>query len=313
MKKCLMAVAALSVISLLAFAQGRVAGKWMGEQQGRGGAQPVTLERRLRDILLRSRPPLLGEKGKIAELCVGQYSFQRSVFGWRLLQVIHDEGFEGRFYWLEPQAHLLNGLKDGGVGRIGPSRGQCGRIKTSCLRSTPRATARNLSASSWPTRPGTLARRRETGPAHHVLHHSKDGIHWQIHHDFVCVFKPGPVDHWLIEKGAQSVCKALHRQFVEFETHTAVAAWRYASAAGDDRARALYPLWQPRPERRRPGSVREGKCLQEPGQCHCPCPEQPPRVERMNVLLASVGGVDALLQKFSQIPSSRRYCSTFET
>src|SRR5215467_3009749 len=32
---------------------------------------PVRSIRRLRDILLRSRPPLLGEEGKIANLCVG--------------------------------------------------------------------------------------------------------------------------------------------------------------------------------------------------------------------------------------------------
>src|SRR5215471_1533430 len=33
---------------------------------------PSAPQRRLRDILLRSRPPLLGEEGKIAYLCFGQ-------------------------------------------------------------------------------------------------------------------------------------------------------------------------------------------------------------------------------------------------
>ena len=43
MKKALLVAAALFVMSGLVFAQG-VAGKWTGEQQGRGGTQPVTLE-----------------------------------------------------------------------------------------------------------------------------------------------------------------------------------------------------------------------------------------------------------------------------
>jgi len=37
-------LALLFVASALVFAQGGVAGKWTGEMQGRGGAQPVTLE-----------------------------------------------------------------------------------------------------------------------------------------------------------------------------------------------------------------------------------------------------------------------------
>ena len=44
MKKLLIAAAGLSILPALAFAQGGAAGKWTGEQQGRGGAQPVTLE-----------------------------------------------------------------------------------------------------------------------------------------------------------------------------------------------------------------------------------------------------------------------------
>jgi hypothetical protein len=44
MKKFLMLVAVLVLMPILVFAQGQVAGKWTGEQQGRGGAQPVTLE-----------------------------------------------------------------------------------------------------------------------------------------------------------------------------------------------------------------------------------------------------------------------------
>jgi hypothetical protein len=43
MNKFLMAAAACLVPALV-FAQADVAGKWTGEQQGRGGAQPVTLE-----------------------------------------------------------------------------------------------------------------------------------------------------------------------------------------------------------------------------------------------------------------------------
>ena len=44
MKKLLIAAAGLSILPALAFAQGGAAGKWTGEQQGRGGTQPVTLE-----------------------------------------------------------------------------------------------------------------------------------------------------------------------------------------------------------------------------------------------------------------------------
>jgi len=44
MKKILIAAAGLSILPALAFAQAGAAGKWTGEQQGRGGAQPVTLE-----------------------------------------------------------------------------------------------------------------------------------------------------------------------------------------------------------------------------------------------------------------------------
>jgi hypothetical protein len=44
MKKILIAAAGLSILSALAFAQAGAAGKWTGEQQGRGGAQMVTLE-----------------------------------------------------------------------------------------------------------------------------------------------------------------------------------------------------------------------------------------------------------------------------
>jgi uncharacterized membrane protein YgcG len=44
MNKFLILVAALFLMPILVFAQGQVAGKWTGEQQGRGGAQPVTLE-----------------------------------------------------------------------------------------------------------------------------------------------------------------------------------------------------------------------------------------------------------------------------
>jgi hypothetical protein len=44
MKKFLVPVAALFLTPILVFAQGQIAGKWTGEQQGRGGAQPVTLE-----------------------------------------------------------------------------------------------------------------------------------------------------------------------------------------------------------------------------------------------------------------------------
>ena len=44
MKKALLVTAALFVMSVLVFAQGGVAGKWTGEQQGRGGATPVTLD-----------------------------------------------------------------------------------------------------------------------------------------------------------------------------------------------------------------------------------------------------------------------------
>ena len=44
MKKILLVVAVLFVMSVLVYAQGGVAGKWTGEQQGRGGTQPVTLE-----------------------------------------------------------------------------------------------------------------------------------------------------------------------------------------------------------------------------------------------------------------------------
>jgi len=44
MKRFLILVAALFLMPILVFAQGQVAGKWTGEQQGRGGAQPVTLE-----------------------------------------------------------------------------------------------------------------------------------------------------------------------------------------------------------------------------------------------------------------------------
>ncbi len=43
MKKALLVAAALFLMSGLVFAQG-VDGKWTGEQQGRGGTQPVTLE-----------------------------------------------------------------------------------------------------------------------------------------------------------------------------------------------------------------------------------------------------------------------------
>lgn len=44
MKRVSLVVAALFVMSVLVFAQGGVAGKWTGEAQGRGGAQPVTLD-----------------------------------------------------------------------------------------------------------------------------------------------------------------------------------------------------------------------------------------------------------------------------
>src|SRR5438128_1121111 len=44
MKTVLFFVAVLFVMSALVFAQGGVAGKWTGEQQGRGGTQPVTLD-----------------------------------------------------------------------------------------------------------------------------------------------------------------------------------------------------------------------------------------------------------------------------
>jgi hypothetical protein len=39
------------------------------------------------------------------------------------------------------------------------------------------------------------------------------------------------------------------------------------------------------------------------------CPAKPPRTERMNILAASAGSVEAFAQKLSQVPSSRRYCS----
>ena len=45
---------------------------------------------------------------------------------------------------------------------------------------------------------------------------------------------------------------------------------------------------------------------------HSGCPAKPPRAERINVLMASIGNVAAFAQKFPQIPSCRRYCSTFE-
>ena len=44
MKTLLVLGAAAAVVPVLAFAQGGAAGKWTGEQQGRNGAQPVTLE-----------------------------------------------------------------------------------------------------------------------------------------------------------------------------------------------------------------------------------------------------------------------------
>ena len=43
MKKVFPVLAALFVMSALVFAQG-VAGKWTGEQQGRGGTTPITVE-----------------------------------------------------------------------------------------------------------------------------------------------------------------------------------------------------------------------------------------------------------------------------
>ena len=43
MKRFLMA-AAVCLVPAFVFAQADVAGKWTGEQQGRGGAQPITLE-----------------------------------------------------------------------------------------------------------------------------------------------------------------------------------------------------------------------------------------------------------------------------
>jgi hypothetical protein len=41
---------------------------------------PAAPKRRLRDILLMSRPPLLGEEGKVAELCVGQQPLEARAY-----------------------------------------------------------------------------------------------------------------------------------------------------------------------------------------------------------------------------------------
>ena len=85
MKSRVILVLALAfVMSALVYAQGGAAGKWTGEVQGRGGAQPVTLELKVAGSTLTGTYTQGENKSDISDgkvVDANTISFKRSVAG----------------------------------------------------------------------------------------------------------------------------------------------------------------------------------------------------------------------------------------
>src|SRR5262245_19105138 len=85
MKRFVFVLAALFALTVFAFAQGSVAGKWTGETQGRGGPQPITLELKVSGSTLTGTytagqaPPFEITEGKVVD--ASTITFKRSQAG----------------------------------------------------------------------------------------------------------------------------------------------------------------------------------------------------------------------------------------